>query len=59
VEGLGTQRSVLVGAFAAETGLRAADAVYAWLAKKYGATLLTLDDEVIRKSRDFYMAKHP
>ncbi len=41
------------------TGLRSADALYVALAFDYGLTLITLDREQMRKSRDIVSVKEP
>jgi predicted nucleic acid-binding protein len=47
---LGPRRAVLVARFAARHRLRAADACYAWVASRLGTTLVTLDEEMVRRA---------
>ena len=47
---LGPRRAKLVARFAARHRLRAADACYAWIASLRGVPLVTLDEEVLRRS---------
>ncbi len=46
---IGPKRSIDIQAVAVDTRLRAADAVYVWLAQKEGLPLVTGDAEVLRR----------
>jgi len=47
---LGPRRATLIARFAARHRLRAADACYAWIASHRGVPLVTLDEELVRRS---------
>jgi predicted nucleic acid-binding protein len=49
VAAIGAKRALAVAHLAATTRLRAADAVYVWLASKEGVVLVTSDEEILRR----------
>ncbi len=56
---LGPRRAFGVARFAARSGLRAADACYAWLAWRRGIDLVTLDEELVRRAPPGTVARLP
>jgi predicted nucleic acid-binding protein len=46
---IGPRRAESIAAVAATTRLRAADAIYVWLAATNGAALVTSDDEILQR----------
>ena len=56
---LGPRRAMEIARFAARSALRAADACYAWLAWRRGLELVTLDEEIVRRSPKGTVARLP